>query len=98
MTNVWNLIKEWLALSAQKQLQAFLAAVLMASAYMVFHYERRLAEKDLEKNELIKAHNIENSKNQADKDSCYANHIRYIEASEKEIKELYFDVQKIKNK
>lgn len=98
MTNVWNLIKEWLALSAQKQLQAFLALILAISAYIVVHYERRLIDKESEIKELNKTHDKHNENNRIDLDNCNKNHIRYVEESEKEFKRMYFDVQNLKNK
>jgi hypothetical protein len=98
MTNLWTLIKEWLALSAQKQLQAFLALVVSFSAYIVIHYERKLSDKDAEIKELNRVHSLENRNNRIDLENCFESHIKYVEKSSQEFLDMYKDVQKIKEK
>jgi uncharacterized protein YneF (UPF0154 family) len=88
MTN-WNIIKEWASLRPEIKLQVTLAIIILALAGVVVYYEKKLSDKEIEMNRRISEETQKTLK-------AYMDHIRYVEANEKQYKDIVLDVNKLK--
>lgn len=91
MQQEWKLIKEWNNLSPEKKLTATLAIIIFALVSVILYYESKLNRVETDYKKEIKS--IEN-----EKATILKNHILYIQRSEREYRDIFLDLQKIRNK
>ena len=89
MTN-WNIIKEWALLDREIKLEVTLAVIIVSMGFVIIHYERKLTKKDEDAA-------VAQSESDAETRKCYQDHIKYVEASEKQFKEIALDIKKLKD-
>ncbi len=86
----WNIIKEWASLGREIKLEVTLAIIILALAGVIMYYEKKLNDKDIQMSSERSAH-------QKQILECFGDHIKYVESSEKQLKEIVLDVEKLKD-
>lgn len=102
MEEKWKIIKEWVNLTPLQQLLSVLAAIIIVLSLVIIHYENKLTLADDQHRRDIDSlntrHNIVVTTYQTKLDLCVEGHAKYVENNEKEMRDILFSVDKIKER
>ncbi len=100
MESKWKIIKEWINLTPRKQLMSVLAVIIFTLGSVIIYYEndRRQLIKDYKRDidNINIRHGIMVDIIQKKLDMSIERHNKYIETNEKELREMLFSIDKIK--